>query len=34
MHPENVQHDQIENGRLSAIIYLNVPDIWKTVLDG
>ena len=34
MHPENFQRDQIQNGRLSAIIYFHMPKIWQTVIDG
>ena len=31
--PEKFQVDQIQNGRLSAIINFNMPDIWQTVPD-
>ena len=34
MHLEKFQVDKIQNGRLSAIIQLDRPDIWSTVLDG
>ena len=27
MHPEKIQVDEIQNGRLSAIIHLDSPDI-------
>ena len=30
---EKIQLYQIQNGRLSAIITINKPDIWQTVLD-
>ena len=33
MHFEKIQLDQIQNGRLSAIIHLDRPDIGYTVLD-
>ena len=33
MHFEKNQLDQIQNGRLSAIIHLDRPDIGLTVLD-
>ena len=29
--PEKGQHDQIQNGRLAAIIDFNLRNIWKTV---
>ena len=28
MHPEQFRLDQIQNGRLSAIFYFHMPDIW------
>ena len=28
---ENFQRDQIKNGRLSAVMNFNMPDIWQTV---
>ena len=31
MHPEKFQLDQ--NGRLSTIIYFNMPDIWQAMPD-
>ena len=34
MHLETIRLDQIQNGRLSAIIYFHMADIWETVLDG
>ena len=33
MHLEKFQFDEIQNGRLSAIIHLDRPDIGWTVLD-
>ena len=33
MHLEKNRLDQIQNGRLSAIIYFYKVDIWSTVLD-
>ena len=30
---EKFQHDQIQNGRLLAIINYNMPDIWQTEAD-
>ena len=33
MHFEKIQLDQIQNGRLLAIIHLDRPDIGRTVLD-
>ena len=34
MHLKKFWLDQIQNGRLSAIIYFHMPNIWQTVLDG
>ena len=34
MHFEKTQHIQVQNGRLSTIIYFHMADIWSTVLDG
>ena len=34
MHLKKIQIDKIQNGRLSAIIYFHMADIWSTVLDG
>ena len=34
MHFEKFRLDQIQNGRLSAIIHFHMADIWETVLDG
>ena len=34
MYLEKNWLDQIQNGRLSAIIHFNMADIWSTVLDG
>ena len=34
MHLEKIRLDKIQNGRLSAIIYFHMADIWSTVLDG
>ena len=34
MHLEKSLLDEIQNGRLSAIIHFHMADIWKTVLDG
>ena len=34
MHLEKIGLDQIQNGRLSAIIEFHMADIWSTVLDG
>ena len=31
--PEKIQLDQIENGRLSANIDINMRNIWQTVVD-
>ena len=31
MHPEKIQLDQIQNGRLSATTYFNMQNIWKTM---
>ena len=33
MHLEKFRLDQTQNGRLSAIIYFNMPKILQTVLD-
>ena len=30
---KNFRFNQIQNGRLSAIIYFQIADIWYTVLD-
>ena len=29
MYPEKNESSQIQNGRLSAIIYINMSDIWQ-----
>ena len=34
MHYEKFRLDQIQNGRLSAIIHFHMADIWSTLLDG
>ena len=34
MHLEKIRLDQIQNGRLSAIIYFHMAVIWEAVLDG
>ena len=34
MHLEKFRPDQIQNGRLSAIIHFHMADIWLTVPDG
>ena len=34
MHLEKFRLDQIQKGRLSAIIHFHMADIWYTVLDG
>ena len=41
MHPEKIEVDKIQNGRLSAIIHrlsaiihFHIAVIWSTVLDG
>ena len=34
MHPEKFRVDQIQNSRLSVIIYFHMPNIWQAVLDG
>ena len=34
MHLEKFRLDQIQNGRLLAIIHFHMADIWYTVLDG
>ena len=34
MHLEQIRLDKIQNGRLSAIIYFYMADIWSTMLDG
>ena len=34
MHFEKNRLDKIQNGRLSAIFYFHMADIWSTVLDG
>ena len=33
MHLEKFRLDQIQNGRLSAIIHFHMPNILQTVLD-
>ena len=30
---QKIQLDEIQNGRLSATIIFNMPDIWQTVPD-
>ena len=34
MHPVNFKLDRIQNGRLSVIIYFNMPDIWIAIPSG
>ena len=34
MHLEKIRPDEIQNGRLSAIIHFHMAVIWSTVLDG
>ena len=34
MHLEKIRLDKIQNGRLLAIIYFHMTDIWSTVPDG
>ena len=34
MHLGEIRLDEIQNGRLSAIIHFHMAVIWSTVLDG